>query len=397
VKRRALAVLVVLLAALLVGACREPAQRGVVLWHSYTGQEKAALEQLAARWNARHPDEPLTLVAVPEDSFADKLTSAIPHGNGPDLFIFAHDRIAGWADAGTIEPLEYWVDDACADRFRDDALRALAYHDSLWGLPLAVKSLALYYNTDLVARPPATTDELFALAPAMRQKDGFALAYANTDLYSHAPWLHAFGGQVMTAGGELAIATPEATAALQFARRLVAEGVSPDDADATHVAGLFNSGKAATVMSGPWFRDDISGVHWQVATLPIVSTTGKPAAPFLTVEAVLMSAHARDKDTAFAVMDELTGDASAVLRARIARQVVVNRRAYDDPAIAGDAFLRTFRDQLDHTVMTPDSPAMRSIWTPYNTALVEVLAGRADAGDALLHVEREVSSYLEHK
>lgn len=387
-----------LVALLALCACGDTRPRGVVLWHSYTGAEAAALQQVAARWNAHHPDEPLTLVAVPEDSFADKLTSAIPRGNGPDLFIFAHDRIGGWADASTIEPIEYWVDDQIAGRFREDAVAALAYKGSLYGLPLAVKSLALYYNPTLVPHPPATTDELIALAPAMRAKGGFALAYANTDLYAHAPWLHAFGGQVMTESGTLAIATPEAAAAMRFARKLVADGDAPNDADAPHVASLFNEGKAATVMSGPWFVTDIKpGVPWQVAVLPTVSATGKPAAPFLSVEAVLMSSHARDKDAAFAVMNELTGDASAVLRARVARQVVANVHAYDDPEVARDPFLRTFRAQLDHTVMTPNCPAMRSVWTPYDTALVEVLAGRSDAGDALLGVEREVAGYLEHE
>ena len=63
------------------------------------------------------------LVAVPYDAFADKLTSAIPRGNGPDLFIYPHDRIGDWADAGMIEPIEFWVDDARADRFSERADR----------------------------------------------------------------------------------------------------------------------------------------------------------------------------------------------------------------------------------------------------------------------------------
>ena len=88
----------------------------------------------------------------------------------------------------------------------------MAYHGSLWGLPLAVKSLALFYRTDLVAEPPRTTDELVALAPKMTARHGFALAYANVDLYGHAPWLHGFGGRVLADDGSLAIATPEAAA-----------------------------------------------------------------------------------------------------------------------------------------------------------------------------------------
>jgi maltose-binding protein MalE len=249
---------------------------------AYSGEVLAALEQTAAIWTAAHPDTPIVLVAVPYDSFADKLTSAIPRGNGPDLFIYPHDRIGDWADAGTIEPIEFWVDDARADRFTEQAIGAMAYHGSLWGLPLSAKSLALFVRTDLVTKAPATTDELIALAPQMKAKRGFALAYANVDLYFHAPWLHGFGGAVMDDEDHLSIATPEAASAMTFARRLVADGISPADAQEPLVATLFNEGKAATVMSGPWFVAQINqGVPWEVHTLPTVSETANPAAPFL--------------------------------------------------------------------------------------------------------------------
>jgi arabinogalactan oligomer/maltooligosaccharide transport system substrate-binding protein len=380
------------LAATACGQAREP---GVVLWHAYTGTERAALEETAARYNAAHPEQALTLVAVPHDSFADKLTSAIPRGNGPDLFIFADDRIGAWAESHTIEPIEFWVDDALADRFSAQAMTAMAYKGSLWGLPVAVKSVALYVRTDLVKTPPATTDDLIALAPAMRKQAGFAIAYANVDLYGHAPWLYGFGGNVIDDAGKLAIATPEATEAMRFARKLVADGVAPADTQLPMVASLFNAGKAATAISGPWFIADIApNVPWQVVTLPVISPVGKPARPFLGAESILMSAYAHDKAAAFAVMDALTSDDAALIRARRARQVVANPGVYKDPAIAQDPVLRTFRAQLDNTVPMPKVESMRLVWTPYQNALGEVLAGRSDAGQQLLAVEREVEGYL---
>lgn len=383
------------LALALVAGCGQTREPGVVLWHAYTGMERNALEQTAARWNQQHPETPLTLVAVPHDSFADKLTSAIPRGNGPDLFIYADDRIGAWADSSTIEPIEFWVDDARADRFSTQAMTAMAYHGSLWGLPLAVKSVALYVRTDLVKTPPKTTDELIALAPAMKKSAGFALAYANVDLYGHAPLLHGFGGKVIDDDGSLAIATPEAAEAMAFARELVADGVAPADTQLPMVASLFNAGKAATAISGPWFIPDIAAnVPWQVVTLPVLSPTGKPMMPFLGAESILMSAYARDKSAAFAVMDALTSDDAALVRARVARQVVANPAAYADPEVARDPVLRTFRAQLEHTVPMPKVEAMRLIWTPYQNALGEVLAGRSAPGTQLLNVEAEVQKYL---
>jgi arabinogalactan oligomer/maltooligosaccharide transport system permease protein len=182
---------------------------------------------------------------------------------------------------------------------------------------------------------------------------------------------------------------------MAFARKLVADGVAPADAQGPMVASLFNAGKAATVLSGPWFINDIvKDVPWQVVTLPTVSATGKPAAPFLGAESILMSAYAHDKSAAFTVMDALTSDEAAITRARDARQVVANIAAYADPQVARDPALRTFRAQLDHTMPMPKVPAMRMVWTPYQNALGEVLAGRNEPGTQLLAVEREVEDYL---
>jgi maltose-binding protein MalE len=107
-----------------------------------------------------------------------------------------------------------------------------------------------------------------------------------------------------------------------------------------------------------------------------------------------MSSRAKDKDLAFEAMAALTSDASAIVRAKRARQVVPNLAAYDDPAIRDDKVLAAFRAQLAHTVPMPTATAMRMVWTPYKTALVEILAGRAQPADQVQSVEREVKSYL---
>jgi arabinogalactan oligomer/maltooligosaccharide transport system permease protein len=381
--------------ALALVACAPPSDDGVVVWHSYGGLEREALEQLAADWNAQHPASPVHLVAVPYTAFADKLTSAIPNGNGPDLFIYSHDRIGDWALGGVIESVGFWVDDELADRYADDAIAAMAFRGQLYGLPLAVKSLALFYRTDLVETPPATTDALIAMAPGLYAREIYPLAYANVDLYGHAPWLFGMGGHVLDANGAPDLATPEAIAAAELARTLVDAHAVPPEASGALVASLFNKRRAAMAMSGPWFVGDIeAGVPWKVTTLPIVSASGKHAAPFLGAEGVLMSARARDKAGAFAVMAYLAGDAAAAARARRARQVVPNRAAWLDPALADDAVMQAFRAQLEHTAAMPAEPAMRLVWTPYKTALGDILSGRTAPGERLLATQREVEGYL---
>ena len=65
----------------------------------------------------------------------------------PDLFIFAHERIGGWAEAGLLQP--FGAEEGRA--FLPTSARAATYEGTLYGLPLSVKSLALFYNRALLA------------------------------------------------------------------------------------------------------------------------------------------------------------------------------------------------------------------------------------------------------
>jgi arabinogalactan oligomer/maltooligosaccharide transport system substrate-binding protein len=108
----------------------------------------------------------------------------------------------------------------------------------------------------------------------------------------------------------------------------------------------------------------------------------------------MMSARAHDKRAAFIVMDYLTGDASAIIRAVDARQVVPNRAAYRDDRVGKDAVLAAFRKQAEVARPMPSSPRMRMVWTPYDTAIQKVIAQGAPAAAALTDAEREVREYI---
>ena len=81
----------------------------LLLWHSYRGEEKKALDALVTRYNAAGRGATLNALAIPFDALNDKITAAVPRGHGPDLFIFAHNMIGPWADAGIVEPVGAWA------------------------------------------------------------------------------------------------------------------------------------------------------------------------------------------------------------------------------------------------------------------------------------------------
>ena len=80
--------------------------KGLTLWHSYRGAEEDALRQSVERFKEQSPDAEITLLSIPYEVMASKLTTAIPRGHGPDLFIFAHERVGDWTESGLLEPFE---------------------------------------------------------------------------------------------------------------------------------------------------------------------------------------------------------------------------------------------------------------------------------------------------
>jgi len=382
-----------LLALGLCACTAAPPDPELVLWHAYRGAELDALEAAVATC-AGELGAPARAVAIPYDAFVNKVSVAIPRGNGPDLFINAHDRVGHWAEGRLLEPLGLWADDVLVDRFLAETVEPLVYRDDLYGLPLAFKTLALFYDRRLVKQAPATMAELVALTRALQARNPrvWGIAWELDSLYFHAPWLHAWGGRVYADERDtLALAEPAAAKSLAFVRRLVEQKTTPDEATSALVTSLFLRGELAFTANGPWFRGELSAhPGWGVAPLPVVDETGKRAAPFLGVEGLLMSARSRRKPAAFALMRCLTRDAAALARFRTGAQLVANRAVYEAPEVAADPFAQAFRAQLADTVSLSNRPHMRRVWTPAKTALSQAILHGRDPGAARAEAARSI-------
>ena len=391
-----------LLAAQFTGSGSARSDSELVLWHSYLGLEQKALEKLVREYNARPGAMHIRLLQVSFDNLPQKVTNAIPRGQGPDLFIFAHDRLGDWTGKRLIEPVGFWVDPAMARRFLPGTLDAFMAKGALYGLPLTYKSVALFYNKDMVPRPPKTTDELLAMGRRLtdREKGRYGLVYQATDIYFHAPWLFGFGGRLLRRKGcgyAPDIVSNQAIAALKFARRLAGpRGIVPPEVTGQLVTTLFRSGRAAMAISGPWFLSGLAGarhLRYGVAVLPVVSQTGKPAAPLLSVEGIFMSSRCRHKQAAFAFMKYLTSRRSSALRLSMARQLPVDRDVAGK-VIGRDPVLAAFVRQRQAARLTPSTPMMRVLWRPYSKALAAVIARGKDPRKALEEARWEVGKFL---
>jgi len=376
--------LVVLLAAI-VGVLPgvADAQAKLVVWHSYRGLEKAAFEKVVAAFNAR-PDTKIKVdpLAVPFDAFADKISAAVPRGKGPDVFIYAQDRMGGWVEAGnTVEPIDFYVDDALKGRFIPTTIEALTYRGNLYALPFNYKVIALIHNKKLLKTPPKTSAELVKVAQGLTNKAAgkFGLAWSYGDFYYVASLLNAFGGGVFDKATQPTMNSPANVKALELLVQWEKAGFMPAEPSSALITSLFNEGKAAIVFSGPWFLGEVaSDIDYGVAPLPTLNEAGgKPMRPWMTVEGVFVSAQSQHKDGAFEFVKYATGLEAGKVMALEGRQSPAVKAVYDDAKVAADPVLSAFRKQVEVAVPMPNVAEMTLMWSPATTALNKVNAGNS--------------------
>ncbi len=139
----------------------------LVLWHSETGAARKELEALARDFHAAYPDLTVTPVYVggPND-LVKQVTAAIALSRTPDLVLASRRDLAQFVRQGGMTPLDSLRDDPSIG-FKEEDLQDffpgildegtfVEFGKQLYGFPFDLQGMALFYNAQVIAKPPAT-------------------------------------------------------------------------------------------------------------------------------------------------------------------------------------------------------------------------------------------------
>jgi len=342
-----------------------PAQAAeIVIWHAWRDVEETSLKEVAAEWSKR-TGHTVIVNATPYDAYNKKVEAAIPQNNGPDLLIAPHDKLGKWTTMGLVTPVGIPM-----TGHLPSTISALEYEGTAWGLPLAYKSVMLFYDPEKISTPPTTTDELLSMARKHTGDGSYGLVYEASTAYSHAAWMHGFGASPYDADGSVHLDSDAHVASLRFAHQLtVVDRVVPKRTSYSLMTALYNDGKAAFVISGPWF---VGGLERPIAAapLPTVSSTGLPAQPFLGVDGVFLANHANEPEVAKEFMAFLAGPQGARIRQETGKQAV------SWAAITSqDPILTALASQAQTAIAMPADPNVNMVFEAQNWALRRVNRG----------------------
>ena len=348
-----------------------------------TGAEVRAYQQLAAAFEAAHPDITVALVGLDSGDASLRLDTLMtspdrpwlqrggPYQSwlwrelasptAPDVFVLSYQRFPAYAARGILEPLDPYLRASTAldanDLYPDalDAFRATDIaDDGLGAIPLNASSLVVYYNSDLFAQRGVSVptdgwswEEFATAAEALtfnRDRDGQIGVHG----LAIEPRLSRSAAFVWGAGGDLiddpvqptrlTLDTPEAQEGLRWFAELGPAGrnVTPTSLEARQVNDLarFAAGRAAMFVHTrrvvPVLRE-AKNLNWDVAPLPV----GATPANVLHTDGLCLLAGARDKEAAWSFIEFAVGPVGQAVLAATGRTVPSLRSIAES-----DAFLR---------------------------------------------------------
>jgi arabinogalactan oligomer/maltooligosaccharide transport system permease protein len=352
------------------------------LWHTYRDMERKALSLAVDAFNRASKNIKLVSNYTPYDGFENKLRITITQGEqGPDLFIDAHDKLGSYVANKMVAPLNTVITDASLEGFDEFVGRAMMQNSNLYGLPLALKPLALFYNKAFITKIPESMEALVAQLGPLQKKERalrgggepfYGFVYEAGNLFFHGQWLTAFGAEILDPTLRPMLDTRAQEKALAFARALHKEHeFVPVGIDGNMVVSYFNNKQAAVVLSGPWLRASINQeIDYGVAMIPTL--TGRKAKPYVTVEGVYVARSSKHLKAAAKAALFLARPESAKLRMEQGLQVVAH-----GPTLASskDPINLAFMRQAKNGVLLDARPEMGAVWKAVNEVLQKGVFG----------------------
>ncbi|MGV0910059.1 extracellular solute-binding protein [Martelella sp. FOR1707] len=248
-----------------------------------------AMDQLIEKFEEANPDITVKQVTFPYADYQTRIVAANMAGKGPDVMQLFYGWLDKFVAGNLLQPLpqEAFPHDQIESEFFP-IVTAMKRDGEYYGLPTAVRSLALFYNKKLFEEngldpenPPQTLDELVAAGKAIAKFDdagnmvteGMTLDMAGQD---HQWWrevlVRQFGGEPYADDyRKVTYDSPEGTEALEFYTNLQLVDKIGQSGFMDEGQAAFRAGKAGMTIDGTFRLGSFSQIEdfdWAVTELP---------------------------------------------------------------------------------------------------------------------------------
>ncbi len=361
------------------------------IWFSVEGAK--AMRAIGAQFTADTGVE--VIVETPDSDGPSKFQQAAAAGKGPDIMIFAHDRIGEWISGGllhAVTPSQPMLDD-----IDPLAWKGFNFRGRLWGYPYAIEAITLIYNRALVPQPPRSFDEIFEIDARLSQQGKKAILWDYVNPYFTWPLLVANGGYAFKQRSDgtydardTGVNNDGALMGAKLLERMMKEGLMPSGSGYPEMEAALAQGRVAMMINGPWSWVNLkrAGIDFGVANIPLVGN--KASVPFVGIKGATINRATKQKEVAVEFIENylLTQnglkqlDRAEPIGAAASRQYFQQQAS--DPRIAG--IMTSAREGIP----TPSNPEMGRFWAATKSSFITLTDGRQTADQAMLSAERRI-------
>ncbi|HZG61533.1 MAG TPA: extracellular solute-binding protein [Anoxybacillus sp.] len=334
----------------------------------------------------------------------DQLRLDGPAGTGPDVITVPHDQIGQLVTEGLIREMK--VDKEVLDRFTESSIQAETYNGKLYGLPKATETPVFVYNKKLMDKAPETMDELYEFAKNFTKGDQYGFLALWDNFYFAHGIIGGMGGYVFKNNNgtldpkDLGLNNEGAVKGAEYIQKWYKESLFPKgiigENGGSTMDGLFNEGKVASVMNGPWAFQGMkdAGIDIGVAPMPKLPN-GEPVKTFMGVKGWHVSAYSKHPEWATKLIEFITNEENAKIRFELTQEIPPVKSLIEDPIIANNEGAKAVAIQSQYAIPMPNIPEMAEVWGPMATALQLVANQKTEPKKALDEAVKTIKTNIE--
>ncbi|MCL6454698.1 MAG: extracellular solute-binding protein [Alicyclobacillus sp.] len=290
-----------LLAAGLLAGCGSGGSSGsgntvTITYWQYTYPSKVTeIKKLIQEFEQQNPNIKVVEQDFPYDNYNQKIAAAMHAGNGPDIMNLYYGWIPQYVQQGYLQPIPSdWMSTQQIDNYYIPMVQDSKYNGKYYALPIAVRTLALFYNKDMfqkygISSPPQTWNELIQDAQKMTiyqngklVQEGFApdVSSQGYHLFEEV-LLRQYGVTPFSADGKKVLwnSSPAGLQAFRFWMDMFNKDKIGDQNFDQGGETAFEAGKDAMFFSGSFeigtLQKAVSSFQWGVAPIPTLTPGGQ--------------------------------------------------------------------------------------------------------------------------
>ncbi len=333
-------------------------------------------EELGIKVRVEHPQD-----------VTDRFQQSASTGQGPDLMFWAHDRMGGWADAGlvaSIEPSEEFM-----SQYSPKGWDAMTHNGQVYGYPVSLEAIGLLYNKDIIAEAPSSFEDMLTLNKKLAPEGISTIIWPQIDAYFSVPFFTANGGYVFKRENGVydvkstGINNAGSKAGGHMMMKLIDEGATPRKTDFSAAEAQFASGKAATIIAGPWSWSNFKQVGIDFGVVPLPTINGQPAKAFVGVWGAMINKASPNATLAQEFMEKyvMTSEGLKTMNSNKPLGVVSNNEYLQE--LRKDPRIEAAYTSVDQGMLMPSVPEMGRFWNSFTPALENMVNGRETVDAAL--------------